>query len=234
MGKYALSKWGHISSRGKGVQGDIVTDADFYIEKQLRLKLPKIYEVPIVGEEEGGDQTKNVFWILDPIDGTKHFAHSMPSFFTQVALIENSKPVLGVVYDPLTNQMFSATNNGGAFLNSQKIKLQKSVPMEKTIIDIDFGGPEDAEWKNSVFAELTKRVYRVRISAGRFSPYLLTGGINAYVVINPTTKIWDQLPKLIIFKEAGYEIIEFEKNGITNRVIAEKKLAKEVFDLIHY
>src|SRR5690606_20029066 len=107
MGKYALSQWGKTSYRQKGSSGDIITDTDIYIENKLRENLPKILDVPMVGEEEGGSQLNETFWVIDPIDGTKHFAHFMPSFFTQIALIVNQKPLLGVVYDPVTDQMFS-------------------------------------------------------------------------------------------------------------------------------
>jgi len=232
-GMYALSKWEDVVAVQKGDEGDVVTDVDRIIEDETRAKLSGLVPgASIVGEETGGE-VAGLYWVIDPIDGTKSYAHKMPGFFTQVALVSNNEPILSAVYDPVARHLFSASRGNGTFLNGIAISYQARVDsLSKAVIDVDFGGREDWEWKSSVFANLTKQTYRVRVTGGRFSPYLLTGGINAVLVVNPTTKAWDQLPRLILMQEAGFDVREKEREGHVVRVMAEPPLTDVIWEIV--
>ncbi len=232
-GMYALSKWEDVVAVQKGDEGDVVTDVDKIIEEDIKTKLGGLVPgASIVGEESGGEGT-GLYWVIDPIDGTKNYAHKMPGFLTQVALISNNESILGVVYDPVARHLFSASKDNGTFLNGIAIACQPRVDsLSKAVLDVDFGGTEDSEWKAKVFANLAKQTYRVRVSGGRFSPYLLTGGVNAVLVVNPTTKAWDQLPRLILMKEAGFDIREKEREGHVVRVMAEPSLTNAIWEIV--
>lgn len=221
-GEYALLKWKDAKPLQKGDGGDVVTEVDSYIESQIKNELTGLVDgAQIVGEENGGESGADFVWVIDPIDGTKHYAHLMPSYFVQVSLLYLNNPILGVIYDPVAGQLFSASSGNGAFINGVRAGEIRGEVLEKSILDIDFGGIELLEWKSKVFQELARKVYRVRVSAGRFAVYLLTGGINAFVVINPTTKLWDQAPRIILFQEAGLEVEQFEVAG--HKVILASK-----------
>lgn len=232
-GMYALSKWEDVVAVQKGDEGDVVTDADKIIEDETRIKLSGLVTgASIVGEETGGE-VAGMYWVIDPIDGTKSYAHKMPGFFTQIALIYNNEPILGVVYDPVARHLFSSSKGNGTFFNGIAVSYQPRVDsLSKGVLDIDFGGTEDWEWKSKVFANLAKQTYRVRITGGRFSPYLLTGGVNAVIVVNPTTKVWDQLPRLILMKEAGFDVREKEHEGHVVRVMSEPPLADAIWQIV--
>jgi myo-inositol-1(or 4)-monophosphatase len=233
-GMYALSKWEDVVAVQKGDEGDVVTDVDKIIEDEIRTKLGGLVSgATVVGEESGGEGS-GLYWVIDPIDGTKNYAHKMPGFLTQVALISNNEPILGVVYDPVARHLFSASKSNGTSLNGIAIAYQPRVDsLSKAVIDIDFGGTEDWEWKSKVFANLTEQTYRVRVSGGRFSPYLLTGGVNAVLVVNPTTKAWDQLPRLILMQEAGFDIRSSEREGHIVRVMSEPTLADKIWEIVN-
>lgn len=221
-GEYAFSKWQNVEAIQKGTAGDVVTEVDDFLESQISEQLDGLISGAVVlGEEHGGELKDGYVWLIDPIDGTKHYAHSMPSFYVQVALLYNNAPILGVVYDPVAEQLFSASKGNGTCLNSEKIEFGNTISIENAVVDIDFGGQELLDWKSDAFREIARAAYRTRVSAGRFALYLLTGGINAFIVLNPTTKLWDQAPRIILFEEAGFTVEQFEVDG--HKVILASK-----------
>ena len=233
QGEYAFANWKNPELHSKGSEGDIVTATDVAIEENLTKELTGIFpQAKIFGEENGGEIGSEYTWLIDPIDGTKHFAHRMPSFFVQVALIFNKEPIIGIIFDPVTKQLFSASLGNGAFLNGEKMANTDTVQLSNAVIDVDLGGKEDIDWKLEALKSLVQKSYRVRVSAGRFAPYLLTGGISAFVVLNPTTKSFDQLPRVILAREAGFEVVDFPRNKNSIRIMGDKKMVKEILEAI--
>jgi len=232
-GVYAFESWKNPHSHPKGTEGDIFTDTDVEIEKKLVSELAKLYpDAKIFGEESGGELGEKYTWLIDPIDGTKHFAHSMPSFFVQVALLLKNAPIIGVIYEPVTKQLFSASLGNGAYINGIKVLDVNPVQLVNAVIDVDLGGKEDIDWKLGALKNLVQKSYRVRVSGGRFAPYLLTGGISAFVVLNPTTKSFDQLPRVILASEAGFEVREFPRNENSVRIMGDIQIVEEILETI--
>lgn len=232
-GKIAIENLGKVKYEHKGSEGDLVTEADREIETFVTEKLKDTMpNTSIFGEEYGGDFNSEYSWLIDPIDGTKNFAYSMPSFFIHIALLSKMNPIIGVIYDPVANNLFSASDGKGAFLNGMMVEVQKDVAIEKAVIDIDLGGKEDLEWKTEVFKKLASSAYRVRISGGRYAPYLLTGGIDALVVINPTTQLFDQVPRVILAKEAGYDVLDFDRKDWKIRIMCNPSLTHLLSEII--
>ncbi|OAA31868.1 inositol monophosphatase [Kosmotoga arenicorallina S304] len=113
---------------------DIVTDVDIAIEKVLRDFL--ILLLPGTGYfgEETGKTSGEDFWIVDPVDGTTNFSRKNPHFATQVALYSRKEIILGVVYDPSRDEMFTAIKSKGAFLNGNKIHVSDVSELEKSSV----------------------------------------------------------------------------------------------------
>jgi myo-inositol-1(or 4)-monophosphatase len=120
------------------LDGSIVTEADTELQKQLALQLQSHWpQIPLLGEElvlpeqmrilQGG---ANSYWCLDPLDGTSNFASGLPFFAVSLALIENGRARVGVVYDPCRNECFTALNGAGAWLNGDPISCD-----EDTVFD---------------------------------------------------------------------------------------------------
>lgn len=229
---YTLQKRGNAVVSQKGEGGDVVTEVDVYLEHFITEKLNKIFKTSIFGEELGGNLDDTYVWTIDPIDGTKHFVTDMPLFYTQVALLYKNKPILGVIYEPVLKHLFSASKGNGAYFNHKKISGVKEKTANKSVIDVDFGGKEDIDWKMRVVSSIAKECYRIRLSGARFSPYLLTGGIDAFVVLNPTTKIVDQAPRKILFEEAGFTVTEFAHNDNTVIVACRQTLSAKISEII--
>lgn len=108
--------------------GSLCTDADIATQTALSRKLQGICNVPVLGEEMPEEEQLAIWqsaqdglWCVDPIDGTSNFVHGLPYFAVSVALLRDGKSVLGVVYDPVADEMFAAEAGKGAYLNGEKL-----------------------------------------------------------------------------------------------------------------
>ena len=219
---------------------DIVTETDIEVEEYLRKNLYKILPQAGCIVEEGKTEMKGEFnWTVDPIDGTKFFAHGAPLFFTQVSLLQKGEPVLSFVYQPISNQMFSAIKNKGAFLNGIQISQPKSVSLESAIVEFDLGNLHSAnnKWKFKVVEKLCSKIYRPRFSSGYLNPYLATGAVDATInadIVQPFSiknKV-DLYPHNLILEEAGFhkEIVKFETGNVL--ITSSKELLKKIVYLL--
>ncbi len=232
-GKFAFENWATVEAVQKGTSGDVVTEVDKKLEEQIKAELNGLVETAaFLGEEFGGSKTTSYTWVVDPIDGTKNYAHRMPLFYVQICLIHEENPILAVIYDPVSDHLFAASFGNGAFFNGIKVRAGNEPDITNSTIEIDFGGNELVEWKSEVFKNLARVSYRTRVIAGQLSVYLVTGGIHAFVVVNPTTKIWDQAPRIILFKEAGFDVEKFEVDGHSVILASKGELFLKIKEII--
>jgi len=108
----------------------VVTEADLRVQARLQQVLLDLSpQIPLLGEEMTereqasiiGDGTAT-FWCLDPLDGTRNFASGIPFFSISLALIENGQPVIGIIYDPIRDECFTAGCGQGASINGNPLK----------------------------------------------------------------------------------------------------------------
>src|SRR5258707_9802507 len=126
-GAILLAEFGRpvkISYKG---EVDIVTQADKRSEQaivaRLRTHFPKH---SIVAEEGGGSESESPFrWHVDPLDGTTNFAHGYPCFAVSIGLEESGEPIVGVIYQPVSGELFTAVKGEGAYLNQKKIHVSQ-------------------------------------------------------------------------------------------------------------
>ena len=115
--------------------GSLCTEADIAAQEALLRELSKVYPGSIVSEEMSKKQQTDQWitgeaglWCLDPIDGTTNFVNGLPYFAVSVALMRNGRSVLGVVYDPVADEMFYAEKGKGAYLNGEKLPIKECTP----------------------------------------------------------------------------------------------------------
>lgn len=108
--------------------GSLLTEADLAVQTRLQLQLSEKWpQVAMLGEEMSADRQQAIiaeggaFWCLDPLDGTSNFAAGIPFYSISAALIAEGQPQLGVVYDPVRDECFSAAAATGAWLNGKKL-----------------------------------------------------------------------------------------------------------------
>lgn len=127
-GAILRDRLGKVSIEFKGPV-DLVTEADRASETLVAERLTAAFpHHRLIGEEgiasvSTANSTASLAWVLDPLDGTTNFAHGYPHFAVSIALAEENTVVLGVVYDPMRDELFAAERGGGATLNGQPIRV---------------------------------------------------------------------------------------------------------------
>lgn len=239
-GEMAMESWDKIEIAKQKDSRDIATKADVVIENFLKSKIiGKWTDHGFWGEEGKRINLKSDFqWLVDPIDGTKFYLKHAPFFQTHTALVYKEEPVLGLIYSPVSHQLFSATKGGGAYLNGKLIKNDSSLPIQESVIDIDFRGLtnysnknlKERKWLIGKIGEIMKKSYRMRMGGGTFGIYLVTGAIDAHITIEGEGfKPQDLAPRMIIMQEAGYKT-EWVKTPFKNKIliISRKPLISEL------
>jgi myo-inositol-1(or 4)-monophosphatase len=206
---------------------DIVTEADraseALIVKRLHEALP---EHGVYGEEGARQGLDNEFrWYIDPLDGTTNFAHGFPAFCVVLGC-EQRRPglkpdedgvmVAGVVYDPLRDEMFSATRGHGATLNGKPIHVSRTKMLQESLIATGFPSQKRHESPNVHFyQEFTLRSHGVRRagSAALDLAYVACGRLEAFweLKLNP----WDTSAGYLLVEEAGGTITHFDGSKFT-------------------
>jgi myo-inositol-1(or 4)-monophosphatase len=210
---------------------DIVTKADKESEKKIIEILTKKFPDHSILSEEYGEIKKNsdFKWIIDPLDGTTNFANKLPIFSVSIALYRQKKPVAGVVFNPRTNELYSAESGLGAFLNDKKLKVSNTPQINDSLIVTGF--PYNFK---EITDELSQRFFNIlKVSRGirRLGSasldlcYVASGIFEGFFEQN--LKPWDTAAGIIIAKEAGAKITDFknkEFNPFMNEIAASNGL----------
>ncbi|WP_367131593.1 inositol monophosphatase [Saccharothrix sp. HUAS TT1] len=191
---------------------DVYTDVDVHIERRIRAHLSQITpEFGFLGEEEGGadlQASEMPTWVLDPIDGTSNFAHGIPLYAVQIALVEQGKALVAAVDLPVTNSRYVAVKGGGAYVNGRRIRVSNTQKLEKSVVSIgDYATGEGSKRKNDLRIALTallaQKVERIRMfgSAAHDLVWAAEGRTEAAVMLSNNTV--DTVAGTLIAVEAG-------------------------------
>jgi myo-inositol-1(or 4)-monophosphatase len=190
----------------KGV-ADYVTQIDYDIQQFLVSELSKIDPLAaIVTEESEEDSTKVVrsAWLLDPIDGTTNLLHHYPYFAISLALWSGDNVALGIVYNPLMNELFKAKRGEGAFLNGSRIVVSNNRDLRSCVVGV--GLPYDRRKAHAMFGNI-ERVFmkcqdiRRGGSASLDLAYVACGRTDGYFEVD--LQGWDYSAGMLILREAG-------------------------------
>ena len=164
----------------------------------------------ILAEEAGGTVSDGRQWIIDPLDGTVNFVHSIPHVSVSIALYEGPRALVGVVLDPLRDELFSAAADEGARLNGHVISVSAEHDLERSVVATGFPYDHDqhADDLAVVLREMLRRVNGIRrlgsaaldlawVAAGRYEAYWELG-------IAP----WDGAAGMMLVREAGGRVTD--------------------------
>lgn len=206
---------------------NLVSYVDKTAEKQFISKLNDLLpEAGFIAEESQELQPADEWnWIIDPLDGTTNYIFNLPFYCTSVALIKNNELQIGVIYDPTHNEIFSAWNGGGSFVNGKKISVSKKDSVQRSLIatGIPYDDFDRAQNFISLLNHLMHESKGIRrlgsaaldlayVACGRFDSFYEYG-------LNP----WDVAAGALIVKEAGGIVSEF--NAKKNYVFGNDILA---------
>lgn len=181
-------------------------------------------ETSLLGEEgNGGEAGASLQWIVDPLDGTVNYFYGIPIFCTAIALRAEGKLVLGVVYDPMQDECYSALAGGVATCNGAPISVSPRERMAEAVVFIGHG-THDGSGEAGIrrFAHISRQVRKIRIlgSAALTLCYIAAGRFDAYV--EARISLWDFAAAQVILEAAG-GVLEFspaDDAGIKGAVCA--------------
>lgn len=193
----------------KESHADLVTVADPMIEKFLISRILSSYPTHGILGEEGtykeAESHKETLWVIDPIDGTTNFIHGFPFYGISVAVVHRGIGLVGVVYNPMTDELFFAEQGKGLFLNGQRIKMEKSLQLKDALISTTMFW-SDNETRDAIHPSvihLYKETRGVRMLGGAAVTLceLAKGTFGAYYM--PMLNAWDYAAGSLIVQEAG-------------------------------
>ena len=183
---------------------DIKLIIDQETEKLIRSRLQKT-DIPILGEEYGGEMSEEKYWVIDPIDGTANYFRGLDECCVSIALMEGNEALIGVIYNFNNNQMYTALKDHGAFLNDRKISVSDIDSKNKASITTGFPASETIESSMDFLKDLNgwKKV-RMFGSAALSCAYVASGKCDYYA--EKGVFLWDFAAGICLVKEAGGNI----------------------------
>ena len=146
-------------------------------------------------------------WVIDPIDGTVNYFYGIPHFCISIALREKGEIIVGVIYDPIREELWHAERGGAAYLNDKPITVSQSSEISKSIVSIGMSKTmAELEIAFSIFKDLMARARKCRLmgSAALDLAYVASGRFDAY--IERSVNWWDIAAGVLLVKCAGGEL----------------------------
>ncbi|AZN40980.1 inositol monophosphatase family protein [Paenibacillus albus] len=218
-GQICKGKFDHFAElRTKDEFGDVVTEVDLMAEEVIIKRIREAFPEHQIHSEEAGiiGVENDWLWMIDPLDGTNNFAIGLPVFSSSITLIHKREPVLGIIYEPLTDRLFVSVRGEGAFCNGVQIKVKPIANLSRGNI----GWIQGHGVQNDLAAVALrqhidtsfKRMLRL------WAPTLLwcmlaKGNLDGIVLYNSEGD--DLYSGLLMVKEAGGVVVDFDGNPFT-------------------
>lgn len=159
--------------------------------------------------EEGirGDQSSEYQWIIDPIDGTVNFFYAIPHFCVSIALRKNGKLLLGVIYDPMREELWAVVSGSPATLNGHPIRVSDRTKLSEAILTVGFSKSSEAIDKGMpIFERMVRSAKKCRAmgSAALDVAYVSCGRLDAY--IESQINLWDIAAGVLLVEAAGGKV----------------------------
>lgn len=185
---------------------DFVTDVDKAAEQVIINTIHQSYpEHAFLAEESGQSGDSEFVWIIDPLDGTTNFMHGFPHYAVSIALQHRGRLDQGVIYDPLRQELFTASRGKGAQLNNRKIRVTSKHELNGTLLGTGFPFREGQDIE--IFLESFRRLYphvagiRRAGSAALDLAYVACGRLDGFWEYN--LNAWDIAAGALLVQEAG-------------------------------
>ncbi len=187
-------------------RNDFVSEVDRMAEQEIIAIVRKAYpDHAILAEESGAQAGTDYEWIIDPLDGTTNFLHGMPHFAVSIALRHRQRLEHGVIYDPMRQELFTASRGAGAQLNNRRIRVTKLRHLQDALVGTGFpfrdGQPLDAYLAvQKAFMQCTAGIRRPGAAALDLA-YVAAGRYDGFW--ESQLKVWDIAAGVLLVREAG-------------------------------
>ena len=198
-----------ITNKGKN---DFVTEVDRQAEAEIIQVIRKAYpDHGILAEESGHQKGDEYLWIIDPLDGTTNFLHGFPQFAVSIALSRRDRLEQAVVYDPLRNELFTASRGTGALCNNKRLRVSKARGLDSALLGtgFPFKQPQHLDSYLLMFKRLLPQTTGIRRagSAALDLAYVAAGRLDGFWEIG--LQRWDMAAGALLVQEAGGMVSDF-------------------------
>lgn len=229
-GDVLLKYFGRVRRIERKRNEGIVTEADKAAERVILKKLLRNFpDSSIVTEESGEYQgSRSLQWYIDPLDGTTNYAHGFPWFCVSIGVHEDGRPLAGVVFQPVTKELFTAEAGKGAWLNGKRLRVSRTTGLRDALLGTGFYYSKGARLGREVtiFRRMNEKVLGVRrpgsaaldlaqVASGRYDGFWERG-----------LKCWDVAAGYLLVTEAGGKVTDYR--GKPTDVFLGEALASNV------
>lgn len=197
--------------------GSYVCNADLHSEQMLKKGLSALLpEAGFFTEESGQSGSGPYQWVIDPLDGTTNYVRGIPYFAVSVALTYNGSSLWGAVLNPIADDFFYAVKGHGAYRNGQRLALNRTVNLDKTLIIVGFSFIKHIAYKNVLDhmpqIALGSYAFRHLGAAALDQAYLAAGAADGLLFCQ--LGWWDVAAGMLLITEAGGQVSDFQGNQV--------------------
>ncbi|MBB3225656.1 myo-inositol-1(or 4)-monophosphatase [Luteibacter sp. Sphag1AF] len=218
---------------------DFASEVDRLAEAEIVKELRRAYPThAILAEESGAIGKGPLVWVIDPLDGTHNYLRGIPHFSVSIALLEKGEPVYGVVFDPLRDELFTASKGDGAYLNDRRIRVSKRDGLPGALLGTGYPyrARNHLESQLAMTQALLADAEDIRRmgSAALDLAYVAAGRLDGY--FEPGLQPWDMAAGALLVREAGGVYGDFAgREGLPangNIIAANHKIAAAMTQVI--
>ncbi|MGN6479242.1 inositol monophosphatase family protein [Luteibacter sp.] len=218
---------------------DFASEVDRLAEAEIVKELRRAYPThAIVGEESGQTGKGPLVWMIDPLDGTHNYLRGIPHFSVSIALLDKGEPVYGVVFDPLRDELFTASKGDGAYLNDRRIRVGRRDGLSGALLGTGYPYRvrNHLESQLGITNALLQEAEDIRRmgSAALDLAYVAAGRLDGY--FEPGLQPWDMAAGALLVREAGGVYNDFSgREGLPesgNIVAGNHKVAAAMTEVI--
>jgi len=220
---------------------DVVSEVDRLAEQEIVATLQRAYPShAIVGEESGGEMpASGHVWVVDPLDGTRNFVNGFPHYAVSIALLQDGVVVVGVIYDPVRDELFTATRGGGATLEGRRLRITPQRSLKGMVIGtgVPFKQPEHMAAYRRMLNDVLQKAADIRRtgSAALDLAYVAANRLDGFWELDLSR--WDMAAGLLLIREAGGLVSDTEGHDDAlnsgDVVAGSPKLFRELLQTVH-
>lgn len=206
---------------------DIVTEMDRRAQGIIEAEIRTLYPNHGILAEEGIDEkgSEDFLWVVDPLDGTTNYTHGFPLFSVSIGILHRGRTVCGVVYNPVSQEMFTAVVDEGVFLNALRLKVSATESLGRSLLGTGFpyNIRATADTNLDHFSQLAVRTQGIRRcgSAALDLCFVAAGRLDGFWELN--LKPWDVAAGVLMVTEAGGAVTDFKGQEVStdgSRIVA--------------
>ncbi|MFP4020523.1 MAG: inositol monophosphatase family protein [Halanaerobium sp.] len=220
----------------KSTLTDLVTEIDLLSEDMIKAKIEKNFpDHNILGEESDfADKNSKYTWVIDPLDGTNNYASAYPIYSVSIALKYEEEIVMGVVYIPELDEVYSAIKGKGAYRSGKKISISHKTALNSALVATGFPyDKKDSKIDNlAPLNHILKKIRGIRRSGSAAFDLVsvASGKIDAFWEFK--LKEWDYAAGKLLIEEAGGQVYQTEIEGAPLLIAGSKELVRKLRDII--